>query len=79
MFQGLALSLIKWYQRTLSPDHSPLKQYFPGGYCKYSPSCSEYSYQAIARHGVVKGGWLAAWRILRCNPWSSGGSDPVGP
>lgn len=77
MFQTVALSFIRWYQRTLSPDHGPLKFHFPGGYCKYSPSCSEYGYEAISKHGVFKGSWLAAWRILRCNPYSQGGYDPV--
>jgi len=45
--------------------------------CKYRPSCSEYALQALRRHGLVHGGALAAWRLLRCNPWSRGGYDPV--
>src|SRR5262249_4543071 len=45
--------------------------------CKYHPSCSEYAVQALRRHGLVKGSVLAGWRLLRCNPWSHGGFDPV--
>jgi putative membrane protein insertion efficiency factor len=49
---------------------------FPAS-CKYHPSCSEYAIQALRRHGIVKGSILAAWRLLRCNPWSHGGVDRV--
>jgi uncharacterized protein len=45
--------------------------------CKYHPSCSEYAVQALRRHGLVRGSVLAGWRLLRCNPWSHGGFDPV--
>jgi uncharacterized protein len=71
------LKLIRLYQKTLSFDHGFLKYMFPGGYCRFHPSCSEYAYQAIAKYGLLKGGWMSAWRILRCNPFSHGGNDPV--
>jgi putative membrane protein insertion efficiency factor len=45
--------------------------------CKYEPSCSEYAIQAVRTHGLFKGAALAGWRLLRCNPWSHGGHDPV--
>ncbi len=45
--------------------------------CKYEPSCSQYALDALRAHGFVKGAALAAWRLLRCNPWSHGGFDPV--
>jgi uncharacterized protein len=45
--------------------------------CKYHPSCSEYAVQALRKHGLIRGSFLAAWRLLRCNPWSRGGFDPV--
>ena len=45
--------------------------------CRYEPSCSRYAEQAIRRHGVIRGLALATWRLLRCNPWSRGGYDPV--
>ena len=64
------LALIRFYQKYISP----LKRY---GTCKYIPTCSEYAAQAIERHGALKGSILAAWRILRCNPFSAGGIDPV--
>jgi len=47
----------------------------PSGTCKYHPSCSQYAIDAFRAHGLVKGGMLAGWRILRCNPWSHGGVD----
>jgi putative membrane protein insertion efficiency factor len=45
--------------------------------CKYHPSCSEYAVQALRTHGLVRGGAMVGWRLLRCNPWSRGGFDPV--
>ncbi|NCN07802.1 membrane protein insertion efficiency factor YidD [Candidatus Falkowbacteria bacterium] len=71
------LKLIKIYQKTLSFDHGIMKVFFPHGYCKYHPTCSEYGYQAIEKYGVVKGGLMSFWRILRCNPFSKGGNNPV--
>ena len=70
-------ALIKLYQKTLSPDHGPLRGYYPFGACKYHPTCSEYGYQAVMKFGVIRGLPKAIWRILRCNPWSRGGYDPV--
>ncbi|MCL5410730.1 MAG: membrane protein insertion efficiency factor YidD [Patescibacteria group bacterium] len=67
--------LIKVYQQTLSPDTGWFRAKFPGGYCKYTPSCSEYCKQSIEKHGVVKGGAKGMWRVARCNPWSKGGLD----
>jgi putative membrane protein insertion efficiency factor len=61
--------LIRAYQRLISPAF--------GNRCKYYPSCSEYAAQAIARFGILRGLVLAAWRLMRCNPWSHGGFDPV--
>jgi putative membrane protein insertion efficiency factor len=60
---------IRIYQRLLSPAL--------GSHCKYYPSCSEYAAQAITRFGILRGLVLAGWRLLRCNPWSHGGFDPV--
>lgn len=71
----ILLFLIRVYQRTLSPDHGPMKAKFPYGYCKFHPTCSEYGYQAIEKYGVIRGVPRVAWRIMRCNPWSKGGID----
>jgi uncharacterized protein len=60
---------IRVYQRLISPAF--------GERCKYYPSCSEYAVQAIERFGILRGLVLAGWRLLRCNPWSHGGYDPV--
>jgi len=71
------LWLIKLYQKTISPDHGLFKQFFSYGYCKFYPTCSEYSYQTIKKDGLIIGLLKTAWRVLRCNPWSKGGVDPV--
>jgi putative membrane protein insertion efficiency factor len=64
------LALIRFYQILISPA-------LPAGTCRFTPTCSHYSYQAIARHGAIKGLGLSIWRILRCQPFSRGGYDPV--
>ncbi len=69
--------LIKLYQITLSFDHGPLKIFYPHGFCRFTPSCSQYGIEAFSKYGIVKGGVLTSWRILRCNPWNKGGYDPV--
>lgn len=70
--------LIRAYQNFFSPDHSVWgKRRFPHGYCRFYPSCSEYSRQTIGRHGFLKGSIKSFWRVLRCNPFSQGGFDPV--
>jgi putative membrane protein insertion efficiency factor len=65
----LALLLIRFYQKFISPLKPPT--------CRFYPSCSEYTYQAIARYGLLKGGWLGLKRLSRCHPWNPGGYDPV--
>jgi putative membrane protein insertion efficiency factor len=65
----LALKGIRFYQRTFSVVIPPS--------CRFVPSCSHYGYEAIEKYGVFKGGLMAAWRILRCNPFNKGGYDPV--
>lgn len=73
----ILLFFIKVYQKTLSFDHGTVRIFFPHGYCKFHPTCSEYGYIAIGRYGIVRGGLMAAKRILKCNPFSKGGIDPV--
>jgi len=60
---------IRLYRRLISPAF--------GQRCKYHPSCSAYALQAVRSYGILRGSVLAAWRLLRCNPWSHGGFDPV--
>lgn len=72
----LIIFLINIYQKTLSPDHGVFKHAHPHGFCKYYPSCSEYTKQAVQKHGTL-GLFKGFYRILRCNPWSRGGMDPV--
>jgi len=69
--------LINIYQKTLSFDHGPIKHLYPDGFCRFTPSCSEYGKGVILKYGVVVGGFKAVWRIMRCNPWNKGGYDPV--
>lgn len=71
------LALVRLYQKTLSLDHGPARALFPHGYCQFTPSCSQYMYEAIEKHGPLEGIILGTWRVARCNPWAKGGNDPV--
>lgn len=64
------LALIRLYQAVVSPA-------LPSNTCRFYPSCSHYGYQAVYKYGAIKGTIMAAWRILRCNPFNPGGFDPV--
>ena len=67
--KNILIAMIRFYQKFLSPlKHTR---------CPYTPTCSEYGLEAIQKYGAVKGSLLACWRILRCNPFSKGGYDPV--
>ena len=68
--KNLLINGIRFYQKYLSPLKS-------APCCKFSPTCSAYAIEAIEKHGAMKGTLLAIWRILRCNPFSKGGYDPV--
>ncbi|MFC1974526.1 membrane protein insertion efficiency factor YidD [Chloroflexota bacterium] len=67
--KGFALELIKLYQSTLSQVMPPS--------CRFIPTCSQYTYEAIAKFGFLKGGWLGVKRLARCHPFHQGGCDPV--
>ena len=67
----LLIGLLKAYRFAISPLY--------GQVCRYHPSCSAYALEAVTRHGSVRGSWLALKRVVRCNPWSWGGYDPVPP
>ena len=65
----LLIAAVRFYQRAISPKHPPS--------CRFVPTCSAYAVVAIDRFGALRGGALALWRILRCNPFCKGGYDPV--
>ena len=67
--QWVALAAIRLYRSTISP--------YWGGYCRHTPTCSHYAYEAVSRYGVVKGVWLATRRLGRCRPLGTSGYDPV--
>jgi len=69
LLRTLVIAPVRFYQHAISPG-LPRR-------CKYHPSCSEYAVQAVRRYGILRGVVLAAWRLLRCNPWSHGGVDFV--
>ena len=73
----IVLIAIRVYQKTLSFDHGFFRFLYPHGFCRFHPTCSQYGYRAIERYGVLKGGWMAVKRIIRCNPWSASGVDDV--
>jgi uncharacterized protein len=66
---SLAKALIRLYKRFLSPMFPPS--------CRYYPSCSTYTLEAVEKYGLLRGGSMGAWRLLRCHPFSAGGHDPV--
>ena len=67
--KSLALGLLRLYKRGISPAFPPS--------CRYVPTCSEYAMEAVERYGALRGGMMAAWRVLRCHPFAKGGLDPV--
>jgi putative membrane protein insertion efficiency factor len=69
VLRAIAVAPIRFYQRAISPG-LPAR-------CKYHPSCSQYAVDAVRHYGILRGVVLAAWRLLRCNPWSHGGVDFV--
>lgn len=71
MIARALIALIRGYKRFVSPHL--------GQHCRFTPTCSEYAMQALEVHGLFKGGALALWRIVRCNPFGRWGYDPVPP
>lgn len=70
MLRKPLLWLIRGYQHTLA-------RALPPDTCRFYPTCSHYGYEAIEKYGLIKGGSMAVWRVMRCNPWNKGGFDPV--
>jgi len=78
MLKKIILSLIRFYQKTDFFHNQLFKTLFlTDKVCKFNPTCSEYTYQAVKRHGSFKGLWLGLKRIIRCHPWTKGGYDPL--
>lgn len=76
--QKIALKTIRFYQKTSFFHHQIFRMfYMTDKVCRFTPTCSEYTYQAIEKYGVIKGSWLGLKRIVRCNPWNKGGYDPL--
>ncbi|KKR21418.1 MAG: hypothetical protein UT50_C0008G0018 [Candidatus Moranbacteria bacterium GW2011_GWA2_39_41] len=71
------LLLIRIYQKTISLDHGILSNFSQTTGCRFHPTCSEYTHQAVNRFGVMKGIVLGSRRVLRCHPWNDGGFDPI--
>ena len=69
IFAWPALKLLRFYKVCISP--------YLGNHFRYTPTCSQYAYEAISKYGILKGGWLALKRLLRCHPWGGSGYDPV--
>lgn len=72
--RGIAAAAVVFVIRSV---YQPISRNLWRRTCRFTPTCSEYAAQAIEKHGVVKGACISAWRILRCNPFSQGGDDPV--
>jgi putative membrane protein insertion efficiency factor len=78
MIKKIILQLIRFYQKTKWFHCALACQFFlTDKVCRFTPTCSQYTYQAVEKYGVVKGLWLGLKRIVRCHPWSKGGYDPV--
>lgn len=77
MWKRLVLGFIRLYQKTLSFDHGIVGKVFGERFCRFYPTCSEYSYQAIERYGIFRGGLMGCKRVARCHPWNDGGYDPI--
>lgn len=75
--KSIFLKMIKWYQKYLSLDTGYFSFLYSERICRYHPTCSEYTYQAIEKYGISRGGWRGLKRIVRCHPWAKGGNDPL--
>ncbi len=69
MLAAFLIGVVRLYQWTIRP--------VIGAHCRFAPSCSEYAIESLQSHGAIRGTWLTIGRLLRCNPWSTGGYDPV--
>jgi len=77
MFLAIIINLIKFYQKIFSPDHGIFKNVFGYSRCRFHPSCSVYTLEAVSQYGLSLGIMLSLKRIFKCNPFNEGGYDPV--
>ncbi len=77
MLKRFVLGVIRLYQKTLSLDHGIVGKVFGERFCRFYPTCSQYTYEAIEKNGIVRGSFLGLKRVVRCHPWNDGGYDPV--
>ena len=75
--KSLVLKTIRLYQKYLSLDQGFLSFLYSERICRFHPTCSEYTYKAIEKYGLLGGGWRGLKRITRCYPWTKGGNDPL--
>lgn len=68
--RNLIIGMVTMYQQTLSPDHGPLRHLYTYGYCRHSPTCSEYAKIVVKKHGAIIGSLLAVKRVITCNPFA---------
>ena len=73
----IILKAIRFYQKYVSLDQGYLHMLIPVRICRFHPTCSQYTYQAIERYGILNGTWFGVKRIIRCGPWTISGFDPV--
>lgn len=77
MLKRFILGMIRLYQKTLSFDHGIIGKIFGERFCRFYPTCSQYTFEAIEKNGIVRGSLLGLKRVVRCHPWNDGGYDPV--
>jgi putative membrane protein insertion efficiency factor len=78
MSKKIILKSIRFYQHYLSFDQGFFKFFFlTDKACRFQPTCSDYTYQAIEKYGILRGSWLGLRRVMRCHPWSKGGKDKL--
>lgn len=78
MLKKIVLTLIRWYKSTEPVRNEFARNLFlPEHACRFKPTCSEYTYEAVDRYGVIRGVWMGMRRVARCGPWTKPGYDPV--
>lgn len=77
VLKKIVLLFIRVYQKTLSFDHGIISYIIPVKFCRFYPSCSQYTYESVSQFGILRGMWMGMKRVSKCHPWHDGGYDPV--